>query len=118
MEHPHSGTPVGFALSTRAQTPSDQSTVLFFPTVKNEYYNTMTAGASVMNVGTEAAYVQITLTVTQVDNKTSGSLVGQQFVDYEVIEPGASVLYSKWRDNLGGMPTGYFRFRCRRIHYL
>lgn len=108
VEHPHTGSPAGYALSTRGQTPGDQSSTLFFPNVKNEYWGKMTAGASVMNVGINTANVKITVTVNQVDNTASSDLVGQQFIDYELIEPGSSILFSKWRDNLGGLPKGTF----------
>jgi len=108
VEHPHTGSPAGYALSTRAQTPSDEDTILYFPTIKNDFYRTMTAGASVMNVGTEVAYVQITLKVTQVDKYTSTSLEGRTYTDFAIIEPGSSILFSKWLNNLGGMPAGTF----------
>ena len=108
VEHPHQGTPAVFALSTRAQTPSDQDTKLYFPTIKNEYYDIMNAGASIMNVGDADALVQITLTVTWVSDPFSTASPGDTFTDTEVIAPGESVLFSKWLGNLGGMPKGTF----------
>jgi hypothetical protein len=108
VEHPHTGTPAGYALSTRAQTPSDEDSILFFPTIKNDFYRTMIAGASVMNVGEQPAYVTITLTVTQVDKYTSSSIVGRTYTDSAIIQPGKSVLFSKWLNNLGGLPAGTF----------
>lgn len=108
VEHPHTGSPAGYALSTRAQTPTDEATKLYFPTIKNDFYRKMIAGASVMNVGTENALVRIKLTVTDVDSQTSGSLIGRTYTDTEVIAPGESKLFSKWLNNLGGMPAGTF----------
>ncbi len=107
IEHPHSGSPAGFALSTRAQTDSDQDTKLYHPTIKNDYYDQMIAGASVMNVGSADAYVQITLTVTNTDPYSTAK-VGEVYTDTAIIEPGKSVLFSKWLDNFGGMPAGTF----------
>jgi len=107
IEHPHQGTPAVFALSTRAQTPSDQDTKLYFPTIKNEYYDIMNAGASIMNVGGADALVKISLTVTWVDSDST-AIVGDTYTDTEVIAPGESVLFSKWLGNLGGMPKGTF----------
>lgn len=108
VEHPHSGSPAGYALSTRAQTPTDVDTTLYFPTVKNDFYRKMIAGASVMNVGNEDAHVRITLTVTDVDRYTSRSLIGRTYTATETIGPGESKLFSKWLNNLGGMPAGTF----------
>jgi len=107
VEHPHTGAPAGYALSTRAQTPSDQDTILFHPTIKNNFFGKMTAGASIMNVGMDDALVQITLTVTSVDSSSSAH-VGDVYTDTEVIAPGKSLLFSKWLNNLGGMPDGTF----------
>jgi len=107
IEHPHQGAPAGYALSTRAQTPSDQDTKLYHPTIKNEFWGRMTAGASIMNVGTHDALVQITLTVTNVDGSSSAN-IGDVYTDTEVIKPGESLLFSKWLNNLGGMPSGTF----------
>ena len=107
VEHPHIGSPAGYALSTRAQTPSDQDTLIYHPTIKNDFYNKMTAGASIMNVGIEDALVQIALTVTSVDSSSSAH-VGDVYTDTQVIAPGKSLLFSKWLNNLGGMPSGTF----------
>ena len=107
VEHPHQGAPAGYALSTRAQTPTDQDTKLYHPAVKNEFWNRMTAGATIMNVGTKDALVKITLTVTNVDSASTAH-VGDIYTDTDIIKPGKSLLFSKWLDNLGGMPSGTF----------
>jgi hypothetical protein len=107
IEHPHQGTPAGFALSTRAQSSADQDSILYHPTIKNEYWEKMTAGASIQNVDDEPALVQITLTVTGVDSDST-ALVGEVYQDELIIQPGESQLFSKGRDTLGGMPTGTF----------
>ncbi len=107
VEHPHSGSPAGYVLSTRAQSENDEDTILYHPTVKNSYYQDGTAGVSVMNVGDAPAYVQITLTVTGV-RPGSAARVGNVYTDHLVIEPGKSQLFGKWRDTLGGMPSGTF----------
>lgn len=107
VEHPHSGSPAGYALSTRAQSENDQDTILYHPTVKNSYYHGSIAGVSVMNVGSAPAYVQIKLSVTGV-RPGSAARVGNEYTDHLVIEPGKSQLFGKWRDTLGGMPTGTF----------
>jgi hypothetical protein len=107
VEHPHTGSPIGFACSTRVQSPSDASTKIFHPAIKNQYNGIMNASAAVMNVGTEPALVQIKLTVT---NVTPGSTatIGQIFTDQMEIGPGESKVFSKFQDNLGGMPWGTY----------
>jgi len=96
IEHPHKGTPAGFAVSTRIQSEADQDTILYHPTIKNEYFRKMTAGASVQNVGTEPALVRISLTVTGVDARKNAK-VGDTFEDIIVIPPGEARLFSKGR---------------------
>ena len=107
VEHPHTGSPAGFALSTRAQTSADQDTTLFHPTIKNDFWGNMNAGATVMNVGDAPALVRITLTVTNV-SPGSTAQIGQVYTDQEIVAPGESVVFSKWRGNFGGMPSGTF----------
>lgn len=107
VEHAHQGSPAGFALSTRAQTSSDQDTILYHPTTKNNFWGHMDAGATIMNVGTGPALVRITLSVTNVDRNSSAQ-IGETFVDYEEIQPGESAVFSRWRNNMGGMPEGTF----------
>jgi len=112
VEHPHQGSPAYLALSTRAQTEDDEAFILYGPSVKNTYRTgsgTGITGDAIMNVGTADALVQIELTVTKLGtNAPSWVKVGDTFVDYEVIEPGKSVVFSKWDDNLGGMPVGTY----------
>jgi len=67
----------------------------------------MDAGATIMNVGDNNALVKITLSVTNVDPR-SNARIGNVYTDFEVIEPGKSKVFSKWRNNLGGMPSGTF----------
>ncbi|MBG0786388.1 MAG: hypothetical protein H0S79_14925 [Anaerolineaceae bacterium] len=106
-EHPHTGSPAGYALSTRMQSAADQDTILYHPAVKNDYYGTMNASAAVMNVGTEDAYVQITLTVTNVDSRHS-AYIGQQFTDFMILAPGEAQVFDSYSENLGGMPAGTY----------
>ena len=106
-EHPHTGSPAGFANSTRMQSIADQDTILYHPAVKNDYYGIMNASAAVMNAGDEDAYVQITLTVTQVDNRQS-AYIGQPFVDYMILAPGEAQVFDRYSNNLGGMPAGTY----------
>jgi hypothetical protein len=112
VEHPHIGSPAPIALSTRAQTPADESTTLYGASVKHEYTTnagTGITGDTIMNVGTEDALVKITLIVTKLGkNAPSGVSVGDVFTDTEVIAPGKSVVFSQWDNNLGGMPEGTF----------
>jgi hypothetical protein len=107
VEHPHFGSPAGFVLSTRAQTANDQGIKLYHPTIKNNFYGYMDAGATIMNVGDNNALVKITLSVTNVDPR-SNARIGNVYTDFEVIEPGKPKVFSKWRNNLGGMPSGTF----------
>jgi len=106
-EHPHTGSPAGYALSTRMQSAADQDTILYHPAVKNDYFGTMNASAAVMNVGTERAYVQITLTVTNVDSRHLAD-IGDRFIDHMILEPGEAQVFDSYSDNLGGMPAGTY----------
>lgn len=112
VEHPHQGSPAPFALSTRAQTVADQSTTLYGASVKHEYTTgagTGITGDTIMNVGTGPALVRATLTVTKLGNNApAGVSVGDVFIGEEVIQPGQSVVFSQWDNNLGGMPAGTF----------
>jgi hypothetical protein len=112
VEHPHIGSPSPIALSTRAQTSADESTILYGASVKNTYTTgagTGITGDTIMNVGNDDALVQISLIVTKLGkNAPSTVSVGDVFTDTEVIEPGKSVVFSQWDDNLGGMPEGTF----------
>jgi hypothetical protein len=107
VEHPHTGSPTGFACSTRVQTPSDTSTKIFHPAIKNEYNGIMNASAAVMNVGTGPALVQITLTVTNV-SPGSSAVIGEIYTDQMEIGAGESKVFSKFQDNLGDMPSGTY----------
>lgn len=113
VEHAHTGSPAQFALSTRALTPDDQDYVLFAPSIKHTYQMNRNAygitGDSIMNVGTADALVEISLTVTKLGlNAPSSVQVGDTFTDTRVIEPGKSLVFSKYDDNLGGMPQGTY----------
>lgn len=112
VEHPHQGSPAYLALSARAQTIDDQSYILYGPSVKHRYTTnagTGVTGDAIMNVGTSTAKVRITLTVTKLgQNAPSGVNVGDVFTDIEYIEPGKSVVFSQWDNNLGGMPAGTY----------
>lgn len=104
VEHPHQGSPAPFVLSTRGFTASDEDTTIFAPTIKNSF-NGGTTGFSVQNVGTVATTAHITLTVT---NANDGSVIGNKYYDSETINPGEAVVFSVYRNNLGGMPAGTF----------
>jgi len=104
VEHPHTGSPAPFVLSTRGLIGSDAGTVIIAPTIKNAF-NGGTTGFSVLNTGTSDAFVEISLTVT---NASNTSLIGKVYKDQEVISAGSSTVFSKFRDNLGGLPEGTF----------
>jgi hypothetical protein len=106
VEHQHIGSPASYAMSTRMQTANDMDTKLYHPTIKNDYMNIMTAGAQIMNLGDDPALVQITLTVTV--SSTSQARPGDVFVGTAVIGPKQGLLFSKWLNNIGGMPSGTF----------
>lgn len=112
VEHPHQGSPAYLALAARAQSAADQSTKLYGPSIKHTYTTgsgTGITGDAIMNVGSAAAKVRITLTVTKLGNNApSWVSVGDTFVDYEIIQPNKSVVFSKWDNNLGGMPEGTY----------
>ena len=108
IEHPFVGSPIGAILTTRGMTDTDADTVLFAPSIKNDYFNAV-AGATVMNIDDLPAEVEITITVT------FGPHAGNFYTDSVVIQPGASQTFSKWLNNLGGMPGGNFgaaRIEC------
>lgn len=110
LEHPHSGTPVTFVQAMRLQTPQDQSTKIYVPSVKNDFCGSSgcgVAGAAVLNVGTLDAEVTITLTVTKLaSNAGPGVAVGDVFTDTATIASGTNYNFSKWNNNLGGLPAG------------
>lgn len=101
IEYPFSGTPIGAILVTRGLTEADADYVLFSPSIKNDYFDAV-AGATIMNIGAADAKVRITLSVTL------GPNAGQSYVDEIIIPPNASQTFSKWLNNLGGMPAGNF----------
>lgn len=101
IEHPHVGSPIGAILSTRGMTAADSDTVLFAPSIKHDYFDAV-AGATVMNIGSQPADVDITITVT------FGPNAGTVYTDSVVIQPGSSQTFSKWLNNIGGMPRGNF----------
>jgi hypothetical protein len=104
VEHPHTGSPAPFVLSTRGLIGSDAGTVIIAPTIKNAF-NGGTTGFSVLNTGSSDAKVEIVLTVT---NATNTSLIGNVYTDQEIIPAGGSTVFSVFRDNLGGIPAGTF----------
>lgn len=110
LEHPHSGSPITFVQAIRLSTPQDESPKIYVPSVKNEFCGSSgcgVAGAAVMNVGTQPANVNITLTVTKLGiNAPGGVSVGDVFTDSATIPPGENYNFSKWNNNLGGMPPG------------
>jgi hypothetical protein len=104
VEHPHTGSPAAFVLSTRGFTTSDIDTKIIAPTIKNDF-NGGTTGWSVQNAGDVQATVYVTFTVT---NASNPALIGNQYVDQEVVDPGEATIFSPYRGNLGGMPAGTF----------
>ena len=104
LEYPDQGSPAPFALSTRGLTTADQDTTIFAPTIKNAF-NGGTTGFSVQNVGGSATTANIELTVT---NASNPALIGTTYTDSEDIQPGEAVVFSVFRNNLGGMPAGTF----------
>lgn len=110
LEHPHSGTPVTFVQAAKLATPDDISTKIYVPSVKNDFCGASgcaIAGASVQNVGSNTAIVQITLTVTKLGtNAKPGVKKGDVFTQTVEIPAGANYNFSKWNKNLGGMPAG------------
>lgn len=111
LEHPHSGTPVTFVQAIRLAAPNEVSTKLYVPSVKNNYCGGSgcgVAGAAIQNVSeTLDATVKITLTVTKLGiNAPSGVKSGDVFTQTVNIPAGTNYNFSKWRDNLGGLPEG------------
>jgi len=104
VEHPHTGSPASFSLSTRGLTSSDMSTKIIAPSLKNNF-NGGNTGLSVQNVGTSEALVRLTLTVV---NASNPALIGNTYQAQEAIPVGGSTVFSSFRNNLGGMPTGTF----------
>jgi len=111
IEHPHSGTPITFVQAIRLSAPQDESTMIYVPSVKNDFCGSSgcgVAGAAVMNVGSSTATVEITLTVTKlgINADTSAVSVGDVFTETVSIPAGENYNFSKWNDNLGGLPAG------------
>jgi len=110
LEHAHMGTPSYYVRAARLSTPQDESTKIYVPSVKNDFCGTggcAYAGAAVMNVGTVDANVKITLTVTKLGtNAPIGVDVGDTYTNTVNIEPETNYNFSKFRDNLGGLPVG------------
>lgn len=105
VEHPHQGSPAPFALSTIGLTSENQDTTIFAPTIKNEF-NGGTTGFAVQNVGAQPTTATIKLKVTNSTNPAAP--IGTEYTDTESIPAGGAVVFSKFRDNLGGMPVGTF----------
>ncbi len=111
LEHAHVGSPSYYVRAVRLSTPQDESTKLYVPSIKNDFCGDGgcgIAGAAIMNVGTESAEVKITLTVTKLGTNASPDEVekGDTFTNTVTIEPGTNYNFSKYNDNLGGLPTG------------
>lgn len=110
VEHAHSGTPATFVQAIRLSTPQDMSEIIYVPSVKNSFCGSSgcgTAGAAVMNVGSSTATVEITLTVTKLGNNApSGVSKGDVYTDSATIPAGENYNFSKWNNNLGGLPSG------------
>lgn len=110
LEHPHQGSPINFLQAVRLSTPYDESPKIYVPSVKHDLCDVTgcgIAGAAVMNVGTGPAYVRITLTVTLLGNNApSGVRVGDVYTATAVIPENTVYLFSKWNNNIGGMPRG------------
>ncbi len=107
VEHPHGGGVAPFVLSTRGFTPADAGTKIFAPTIKNDF-NGGTTGWSVQNTGGSATTVNVVFTVTNIESGVTGVNIGDQYNDSETVGPGESVVFSPFRNNLGGMPAGVF----------
>ena len=110
IEHPHSGTPVTFVQAMRLLTLDDASTKLYVPGIKNNFCGSSgcgVAGAEIMNIGDTDASVTITITVTKLGtNAPAGVSKGDVFTDSAIIPPNTNYNFSKWNDNLGGLPEG------------
>ena len=104
VEHPTTGSPAPYVLSTRGLIAADTDLVIVAPTIKNAFYGG-TTGLSVQNTGSSAALAEIVLTVT---NATNAALIGNTYTAQEVIPAGGSTVFSVFRNNLGGMPAGTF----------
>jgi hypothetical protein len=105
VEHPHTGSPAAFVLSTRGFTPDDEDLEIIAPTIKSNFKGS-TTGWSVQNVGEVQTTVYVTFTVTS--SEAGGPAAGTQYTDSEEVGPGGSVVFSRFRNNLGGMPEGVF----------
>jgi hypothetical protein len=110
LEHPHQGSPINFLQATRLSTPYDESPKIYVPSVKHDLCDVTgcgIAGAAVMNVGSGPALVRITLTVTLLGNNAPSSVkVGNQYTATAEIPQNTVYLFSKWNNNIGGMPRG------------
>jgi len=107
VEHPHTGSPAPFVLSTRGFTAADEDTTIFAPTIKNAF-NGGTTGWSVQNVGAVDTTVYVTFTVTNIASGVTGVNIGDQFFANEVVGAGQATVFSAFRNNLGGMPAGVY----------
>lgn len=110
LEHPHQGSPINFLQAVSLSTPMDESPKIYVPSVKNDLKDITgngVAGAAVMNVGSGPALVRITLTVTLLGSNAPSSVkVGDTFTATAVIPQNTVYLFSKWNNNIGGMPRG------------
>ncbi len=110
VEHAHSGTPATFVQAIRLSTPQDMSEIIYVPSVKNNFCGSSgcgVAGAAVQNAGGSSANVTITLTVTKLGNNApSGVSKGDVYTDSATIPAGENYNFSKWNNNLGGLPNG------------
>ena len=110
VEHPHQGTPVTFVQAIRLSTPYDINEIIYAPAIKNNFCGSSgcgVAGAEIMNVGSSPANVKITLTVSKLGtNAASGVSKGDVYTDSATIPAGENYNFSKWNNNLGGLPVG------------
>jgi hypothetical protein len=110
VEHAHAGSPATFVQAIRLSTPQDKSEIIYVPSVKNNFCGSSgcgVAGAAVQNADDEAANVTITLTVTKLGNNApSGVSKGDVYTDSATIPAGENYNFSKWNNNLGGLPNG------------
>jgi hypothetical protein len=110
LEHPHSGTPVTYVQAIQLSIQDDASTKLYVPGVKNEFCGSSgcgVAGAEIMNIGDSTANVKIMLTVTKLGTNASGNVKkGDVFKYSATIPPKTNYNFSKWNNNLGGLPEG------------
>ncbi|MFQ5856012.1 MAG: hypothetical protein ACE5LU_10250 [Anaerolineae bacterium] len=102
-EHPTTGDPASFVLSSRGFTPKDADTIAAAPVIKNEWSGRTTA-LTVQNAETSA---DVTVNVTFTGNK--GACAGQSYSGTQyTLAPGESKIWFPNLGNVGGMPANCF----------